>query len=110
MEPFVEGFRTHLLGAGKHAVVAAVRCHTLRAEELHPHTLRHSCAMALLHARVDTAVIALWLGHADRRSTDAYIHADMTIKRRALELTSPTSAPPGRYRPPDRLLAFLESL
>ena len=94
----------------KHAVAAAARCQTLRAEELHPHTLRHSCAMALLHARVDTAVIALWLGHADRRSTDAYIHADMTIKRRALELTSPTSAPPGRYRPPDRLLAFLESL
>lgn len=94
----------------KHAVVAATRCQTLRAEALHPHTLRHSCAMALLHARVDTAVIALWLGHADRRSTDAYVHADMTIKRRALELTSPTSVPPGRYRPPDRLLAFLESL
>jgi len=66
--------------------------------------------MALLHARVDTAVIALWLGHADRRSTDAYVHADMTIKQRALELTSPASAPPGRYRPPDRLLVFLESL
>lgn len=94
----------------KHAVVAAAHCQTLHPEQLHPHTLRHSCAMALLHARVDTAVIALWLGHADRRSTDAYVHADMTIKQRALELTNPTSAPPGRYRPPDRLLAFLESL
>jgi site-specific recombinase XerD len=94
----------------KHAQVAASRCPSLRPEELHPHTLRHSCAMALLHARVDTAVIALWLGHADRRSTDAYVHADMTIKQRALELTSPASAPPGRYRPPDRLLVFLESL
>jgi integrase len=66
--------------------------------------------MALLHARVDTAVIALWLGHSDRRSTDAYVHADMTIKQHALQLTNPASAPPGRYRPPDRLLAFLESL
>lgn len=94
----------------KHAQVAASRCPSLRAEELHPHTLRHSCAMALLHARVDTAVIALWLGHADRRSTDAYVHADMTIKQRALELTSPASTPPGRYRPPDHLLVFLESL
>jgi site-specific recombinase XerD len=94
----------------KHAQVAASRCPSLRAEELHPHTLRHSCAMALLHARVDTAVIALWLGHADRRSTDAYVHADMTIKQRALELTTPASTPPGRYRPPDHLLVFLESL
>jgi hypothetical protein len=66
--------------------------------------------MGLLHARVDTAVIALWLGHADRRSTDAYVHADMTIKERSLQLTTPTTVPPGRYRPPDRLVAFLESL
>jgi len=94
----------------KHAVVAESRCPSLRADELHPHTLRHSCAMALLHARVDTAVIALWLGHADRRSTDAYVHADMTIKQRALELTNPLSASPGRYRPSDSLLAFLENL
>jgi site-specific recombinase XerD len=94
----------------KHAATAASRCPSLRADKTHPHTLRHSCAMSLLHARVDTAVIALWLGHSDRRSTDAYVHADMTIKQRALELTSPTTSPPGRYRPPDSLLAFLESL
>ena len=66
--------------------------------------------MALLHAGVDTAVIALWLGHADLRSTNIYLHADMTIKQRALERTTPTSASPGRYRPDDALLAFLESL
>lgn len=94
----------------KHATTAAAGCPSLRPDDLHPHTLRHSCAMALLHARVDTAVIALWLGHADRRSTDAYVHADMTIKQRALELMSPISSPPGRYRPSDPLLAFLESL
>ena len=66
--------------------------------------------MALLQAGVDTAVIALWLGHADIRSTNVYLHADMTIKQRALELTTPASAPPGRYRPTDPLLAFLEGL
>ena len=66
--------------------------------------------MALLQAGVDTAVIALWLGHADIRSTNVYLHADMTIKQRALELTTPPSAPPGRYRPVDPLLAFLEGL
>jgi site-specific recombinase XerD len=94
----------------KHAVTAAARCPSLRPDKLHPHVLRHSCAMTLLQAGVDTAVIALWLGHADIRSTQAYLHADMTIKRRALELTTPTSTAPGRYRPPDTLLAFLEAL
>jgi site-specific recombinase XerD len=94
----------------QHAATAAVRCPSIRPDKLHPHILRHSCAMTLLHAGVDTAVIALWLGHADIRSTNAYLHADMAIKQRALDLTTPTSAPPGRYRPADPLLAFLESL
>jgi site-specific recombinase XerD len=67
-------------------------------------------AMSLLQAGVDTAVIALWLGHADIRSTQPYLHADMTIKQRALERTTPTSAVPGRFRPSDTLLAFLEAL
>jgi len=94
----------------KHAVTAASRCASLQAGKLHPHILRHSCAMALLHAGVDTSVIALWLGHADIRSTQAYLHADMTIKQRALERTTPASVAPGRYRPSDALLAFLEAL
>jgi site-specific recombinase XerD len=94
----------------KHAVTAAARCPTLRPGDLHPHVLRHSCAMSLLQAGVDTSVIALWLGHADIRSTQAYLHADMTIKQRALDRTTPTSAAPGRYRPGDALLAFLEAL
>ena len=83
---------------------------SIRAEALHPHVLRHSCAMTLLQAGVDTAVIALWLGHADIRSTNVYLHADMAIKQRALDLTTPTTTPPGRYRPNDALLTFLESL
>ena len=93
-----------------HATVAAQRCPSLQSKRLHPHVLRHSCAMSLLQARVDTAVIALWLGHADIRSTDAYVHADLTIKERALALTTPPSVRPGRYKPPDTVLAFLEGL
>ena len=62
------------------------------------------------HAGVDTSVIALWLGHADVRATSVYLHADMTIKERALALTTPASVRPGRYHPPDTLLAFLENL
>jgi site-specific recombinase XerD len=94
----------------KHGATAATECPTIRPDTLHPHVLRHSCAMSLLQAGVDTAVIALWLGHADIRSTNVYLHADMTIKQKALDLTTPASTPPGRYRPSDSLLAFLEDL
>jgi site-specific recombinase XerD len=94
----------------KHATTAATQCPSLRADHVHPHVLRHSCAMTLLQAGVDTAVIALWLGHADIRSTHTYLHADMTIKQRALDLTTPTTSPPGRFKPADSLLAFLEAL
>jgi site-specific recombinase XerD len=93
-----------------HAATAADRCPSLRAKKLHPHVLRHSCAMSLLQAGVDTTVIALWLGHADIRSTQPYLHADLSIKERALALTTPASVKPGRYRPPDAVLAFLEGL
>jgi site-specific recombinase XerD len=93
-----------------HATTAAQRCPSLLGKRIHPHVLRHSCAMSLLQAGVDTSVIALWLGHAGVRSTDAYVHADMTIKEKALALTTPASAKPGRYRPPDQVLVFLESL
>ena len=66
--------------------------------------------MHLLQARVDLSVIALWLGHADVRSTQPYLHADLSIKERALALTAPPAVKPGRYLPPDAVLAFLEGL
>ena len=65
--------------------------------------------MNLLHAGVDTTVIALWLGHADVRSTTAYLHADLEIKERALARVTPIGTP-ARYKPTDQLLAFLEAL
>ncbi|WP_308282713.1 tyrosine-type recombinase/integrase [Pseudonocardia nigra] len=98
------------LRVNTHAATAAQRCPSLLGKRVHPHVLRHSCAMSLLQAGVDTSVIALWLGHAGVRSTDAYVHADITIKEKALALTTPAAARPGRYRPPDKILAFLESL
>ena len=94
----------------KHAAIAARQCPSLRAKQLTPHILRHTSAMQLLHAGVDTTLIALWLGHEDVRSTQIYIHADMTIKERTLARTSQPSTTPTRYQPRDRLLAFLESL
>ena len=66
--------------------------------------------MSLLHAGVDTSVIALWLGHESVRSTDPYLHADMVIKQRALARLAPPHVAKGRYQAPDTLLAFLEGL
>ena len=96
----------------KHATTARSRCPSLAAKNITPHVLRHTAAMRLLHTPtpVDTATIALWLGHESLDSTNKYIHADMELKRRALDRTTPPNAKPGRYRPPDPLLAFLESL
>jgi site-specific recombinase XerD len=93
-----------------HAKAAAETCPSLQEKNIHPHILRHSCAMSLLQAGVDTTVISLWLGHAGIRSTDPYVHADMTIKEKALALTTPVTATPGRYRPSDQILAFLDGL
>ena len=98
------------LRVSTHAEVADEQCPSLVGKKVHPHVLRHSCAMSLLNAGVDTSVIALWLGHAGVRSTDAYVHADISIKEKALALTTPAAARPGRYRPTDKMLAFLESL
>ena len=94
----------------KHATTAATSCPSLRTKTVSPHTLRHSCAMQLLNVGTDVTVIALWLGHEQIASTNMYLHADMSIKERALARTAPINTPPGRYRPPDTLLTFLEAL
>ena len=94
----------------RHAATAAQTCPSLTTKKLTPHVLRHTAAMQLLASGVDIAVIALWLGHADLRSTQTYLHADLAIKERALAKTAPAGTPPGRYRPKDELLAFLEAL
>ncbi len=94
----------------KHTAAAAMRCPTLRGKRVAPHVLRHTAAMTLLAAGVDQTVIALWLGHERVETTDVYIHGDLTIKERAIARTAPRGTRPGRYKPPDALLAFLEGL
>lgn len=94
----------------KHAEVAARRAPTLRGRRITPHVLRHTSAMQLLAGGVDTTVIALWLGHEQVRTTQIYLHADLSLKERALARTAPPHSPAGRYHPPDALLAFLEGL
>ena len=85
-------------------------CPSLASKKITAHTLRHSAAMQLLHAGVDTSVIALWLGHEKVDTTQIYLHADLEIKQRALERTNQRDAKPGRYRAPDNLIAFLNAL
>ena len=94
----------------KYQRAAAKSCPSLAGKNLTPHTLRHSKAMHLRHSGVDSTVIALWMGHQDIRSTQVYIHADLKLKEKALDRVTPPDVPPGRFQPPDKLLAFLESL
>jgi integrase/recombinase XerD len=94
----------------KYIAIAAQRCPTLHEKRVTPHTLRHTAAMRLLHAGVDTTVIALWLGHERVDTTQIYLHADLALKERAIARTTPPDTRPGRYKPPDTLLAFLEAL
>lgn len=94
----------------RHVRTAHARCPSLKRKHVSPHVLRHTAAMQLLAHGVDRAVIALWLGHESVETTQMYLHADMRLKEQALARTTPTGVKPGRYRPPDHLLAFLERL
>jgi len=94
----------------RYTATAALTCPTLREKKVSPHVLRHSAAMQLLNAGVDTSVIALWMGHENVATTQVYIHADLALKERAIARTAPQGTPPGRYKPPDIVLAFLDGL
>jgi integrase/recombinase XerD len=94
----------------RHVRTAARQCPSLTTKKITPHTLRHTAAMNLLHAGVDTSTIALWLGHAGTKATQVYLHADLELKEAALARLAPADAPRTRYRPPDHLLAFLKGL
>ena len=94
----------------KYVRKATDACPSLAQKSVTMHVLRHSAAMRLLQAGIDTAVIALWLGHEQIETTQIYLHADLQIKERALERTAPITTKPGRFRPTDKLLAFLEAL
>jgi integrase/recombinase XerD len=94
----------------KYAVIAKQHCLSLRRKRVTPHCLRHSSAMELLQAGVDTSVIALWLGHESVETTQIYLHAHLALKEAALAKTTPVDGKPARFRPPDDLLRFLNSL
>lgn len=67
--------------------------------------------MQLLQSGVDCATIALWLGHESIETTGIYLHADLTLKEKALARVAPLSQTTHRrYQPGDQLMAFLNAL
>ena len=94
----------------RHLATAAETCPSITTKHVTMHTLRHTSAMRLLLAGNDVTVIALWLGHEQISTTNIYLHADTEHKQQAIDRAKPLNAKPGRYRPPDALLKFLEDL
>ena len=82
----------------------------LRKQKISPHTIRHTTAMHLLQSGVDITVIALWLGHENPSTTHHYMEADLAMKEKALNTLQAPHRKQPRYKPNDKLLAFLEQL
>ncbi|NOR37950.1 MAG: tyrosine-type recombinase/integrase [Woeseiaceae bacterium] len=94
----------------KHVTHACEACPSLRKKHVTPHVLRHTMAIEMLLAGIDTTVIALWLGHESVETTQIYLDANLALKEKILAKMTPHDGKPGLYRPDDQLLAFLNNL
>jgi len=94
----------------KHVRTATVKCSSLNSKRVSPHVLRHTTAMNMQQEGIGQSTIAMFLGHESIETTQIYLDADLVIKQAALDKTNPPEGKPGRYRPDDRLLAFLKGL
>ncbi len=114
-ELFVNAQREPMTRAGfeyvldKHVRKAAETCASLRERSISPHQLRHSCAIVMLQATHDIRKVALWLGHADIRTTEVYLRMDPSEKLEAVEAVVPPELRRGRFKAPDALIASLLS-
>jgi site-specific recombinase XerD len=112
--PSAKGERLSVHGVqyllNKQRTEAVKICPSLNQKRVTVHRLRHTMAMDLLQAGAERAVIALWLGHESVETTQIYLDATLEMKERTLAKTSPLHGRPGRYKPGDRLLAFLNGL
>ena len=91
----------------KHVRAAGKTCAALNGRSVSPHQLRHSCAVIMLQATHDIRKVALWLGHADVRTTEVYLRMDPSEKLEAVEAVVPPELRRGRFRAPDALIASL---
>ena len=94
----------------KHVAAASNACPSLKRKRVSPHVLRHTTAMDLLQEGTEQIAIALWLGHESIETTQVYLDADLQLKQKILDKTTPPTGKLGRYRPGDKLLAFLKGL
>jgi integrase/recombinase XerD len=112
-ELFVNAEGAHMTRAGfeyvldKHTRAGAKICASLAGHSVSPHQLRHSCAVIMLQATGDIRKVALWLGHADIRTTEIYLRMDATEKLEAVEAVLPPELRRGRFKAPDALIASL---
>ncbi len=91
----------------KHVTTAVQKCPSLTGRSVTPHQLRHSCALMMLQATRDIRKVALWLGHADIRTTEIYLRVDPSEKLEAVEAVLPPSLRRGKFKAPDALIASL---
>ena len=114
-ELFLNAWGKHMTRSGfervltKHVATAATQQPSLRHKRVSPHVLRHTCAFNVLRATRDLRKVSLWLGHASTQTTDVYLQADPTEKLETLTAMDPSVLRPGRFRPPDQLLAMLRA-
>jgi site-specific recombinase XerD len=112
--PNAQGKRLSVHGVqyllNKHRATASSLCPSLQFKRVTVHRLRHTMAMDLLQAGVDRSVIALWLGHERLETTQIYLEATLAMKEKALAKASTPHGTRGRYKPGDRLLAFLNNM
>jgi len=91
----------------KYAAMACQRCPSLEAKRVSPHVLRHTCALNILQATGDIRKVALWLGHENIQTTEDYLRVDVTERIGVLKSVIPPQLRPGKFRPPDKLIASL---
>ena len=91
----------------KHVRTTTQLCSSLATKRVHPHVLRHSCALTVLQATKDLRKVALWLGHAQTQTTEMYTRVDPSVKLEALESVVPPKLRSGRFKASDKLIASL---
>jgi site-specific recombinase XerD len=91
----------------KHVNTATASCSSLSERSVSPHQLRHSCALTILRATRDIRKVALWLGHADTRTTEIYLRVDPSEKLEVVEAVLPLGLRRGQFKAPDALIASL---
>lgn len=95
----------------KHVERARPKVVTLGRKRLHPHSMRHSTAVALLKSGVDLSTIGQWLGHASPTTTNRYATIDLDMKRDAINRVKPIAGSrKAAWRTDETILEWLEKL